>query len=124
MKYYTFNASSDERIRASVRKIDTDFYYGCASMELLTNVMLCSCEYERQKYQIIFRFQGYKDIIEYVVKADDSGDVDYIEIKQATHNNVDKVLDIVKQTDEFWGIKISKIETLGSFANNIYRFII
>lgn len=123
MEYY-FNNKSERLIRQALQELNTQFYYGCAEIELETEGYFSSIyKIDCQEYIATIWFQHTKYIIEFVVKSDGTGDIDYIDINDGY--SIDKLINIIQQRHNFYGIEIESIEEKTDFiydSSNSYKF--
>ena len=118
---YNFNIQTDRKIRESLQMLNNDFYYGCATIDINTQIyMTCHTDY-CQTYMAKIRFQLQNDVISFIVKSDDSGDLDYIKIIDGY--SIDVMINKIRESSNFWGISIKNIETgVDHDFNETYKY--
>ncbi len=115
MDDYRFNSGSDLQIGRALEEINSWYYRGKGDFDIKRCQMWfndnTAC---RQVYIVRIMYDMIKcDVYRFVVKADDSGKIDYIEFDPEFNEKANKIADFVQLSKRFYGgIKISSIEEL------------
>ncbi len=119
---YEFNNQTDSKIRESLQMLNNDFYYGCASIDINTQIYTCRTDC-CQTYIAKIKFQLRNDVISFIVKSDGSGDLDYIKILDGY--SIDVMINKIRETNSFWGIPVKTIEAkIDREFNETYKYYI
>lgn len=115
MVEYRFNSGSDLQIGRALEEINSWYYRGMGDFDIkrcqmwLNDNTAC-----RQIYIVRIMYDLIKcDVYRFVVKADGSGMIDYIEFDPEFNEKAKRIADYVQLSKRFYGgIKISTIEEL------------
>jgi len=115
MDEYRFNSGSDLQIGRALEEINSWYYRGMGDFDIKRCQMWfndnTAC---RQIYIVRIMYDLIKcDVYRFVVKADGSGMIDYIEFDPEFNEKAKRIAEFVQFSKRFYGgIKISSIEEL------------
>ena len=120
MSISKINFLNDCKIKNALEKLNEQYYYGCASIDIDSGIYLCTDDGDLQNYFVRICFQGRSDMIHFQAKSDGSGNVDCIRI--IDRDGIEKLIDIINRKKDFWGFNISNIEKQVPLSRNDKAF--